>query len=209
MHWRANWISTPALPAIPTPPPYPVSVTEGGSSGSPLYNAERRLVGVLSGGPAACGNGSYWDFYGALFHAWNGEAGASSLQRMRDHFDPTGSEVFFIDGVDRCPAQAGPTNVTANATADNEITVTFDAAAGAERYRVFRSVGNCPGGPFVLVGQTIGTSFVDTTVLANTVYSYRVSSFDDGDACESSQSTCVSTTATGLLQDGFEASDPD
>lgn len=205
VHWRANWISTPALPAIPTPPPYPVSVTEGGSSGSPLYNAERRLVGVLSGGPAACGNGAYWDFYGALFHAWNGEAGASSLQRMRDHFDPTGSGVLFFDGVDRCPGQAGPTNVTANATADNEITVTFDAVGGAESYRVFRSSGSCPGGSFVFVGQTTGTSFVDTSVLANTVYSYRVSSFDDGDACESSQSTCTSTTATGLLQDGFEA----
>jgi hypothetical protein len=206
VHWRANWISTPALPAIPTPPPYPVSVTEGGSSGSPLYNAERRLVGVLSGGPSGCGTvGQYFDFYGALYHAWDGEVGASSLQRMRDHLDPAGAAPFFIDGVDRCPAQAGPTNVAANATADNEITVTFDVAAGAERYRVFRSTGSCPGGPFVLVGQITGTSFVDTTVMANTVYSYRVSSFDDGDACESSQSTCVSTTATGLLQDGFEA----
>jgi hypothetical protein len=206
VHWRANWISTPALPAFPSPPPYPVSVTEGGSSGSPLYNAERRLVGVLSGGPSFCGNeGGYFDFYGALYHAWNGEAGASSLQRMRDHLDPTNSGVAFMDGSDRCPAQAGPANVVATATADNEITVTFDVAAGAERYRVFRSTGSCPGGPFVLVGQTTGTSFVDATVLANTVYSYRVSSFDDGDACESSQSSCVSTTATGLLQDGFEA----
>lgn len=206
VHWRANWISTPALPAIPVPPPYPVSVTEGGSSGSPLYNAERRLVGVLSGGPSFCGNeGGYFDFYGALFHAWNGEAGASSLQRMRDHLDPTNSGVAFMNGSDRCPTRAGPTNVVANATADNEVTITFDPVAGAERYRVFRRIGPCGAGAFTLIGETTNTSFVDNTVLALTTYGYRVSAFDEGEVCETSQSTCTSAVTTGLLQDGFEA----
>jgi hypothetical protein len=197
VHWRANWISTPALPAIPGPPPYPVSVTEPGSSGSPLYNADRRLVGVLSGGPSACGNGSYWDFYGALHHAWNGVDGATSSQRMRDHLDPAGTNALFIDGVDRCTPPAVPTNLTAAATAANEITVGFDAVAGAERYRVYRAIGSCEGA-FEFVGETTTTQYVDTAVSGNTTYAYRVTAFDDGESCESAQSTCATATATGL-----------
>lgn len=197
VHWRANWISTPALPAIPAPPPYPVSVTEPGSSGSPLYNADRRLVGVLSGGPAACGNGSYWDFYGALYHAWNGVDGATSAQRMRDHLDPAGTNPLFVDGIDRCTPPAAPTGLVATATAANQITIAFDAVAGAERYRVFRAVGGCDGA-FEFVGETTTTQYVDGTVSGNTTYAYRVTSFDDGDACESAQSTCTTATATGL-----------
>lgn len=197
VHWRANWIETPALPAIPVPPPYPVSVTEPGSSGSPLYNADRRLVGVLSGGPAACGNGSYWDFYGALFHAWNGVDGATATQRMRDHLDPAGTNPLFLDGVDRCTPPAVPANLSAAATAANEITLSFDAVTGAERYRVFRATGSCDG-TFDFVGETTTTSFVDTGVSGNTSYAYRVTSFDDGDSCESAQSACTTATATGL-----------
>lgn len=197
VHWRANWIASPALPNIPSPPPYPVSVTEPGSSGSPLYNADRRLVGVLSGGPAACGNNQYWDFYGALFHAWDGVTGATATQRMRDHLDPANTNAFFIDGVDRCTPPAVPTGVTAAATGPNQITVSFAAVAGADRYRVYRSVGACPGAALDFVGETTTTSFVDTTVSGNTTYRYRVTAFSDAENCESAQSACASATATG------------
>ncbi len=197
VHWRANWIATPALPNIPTPPPYPVSVTEPGSSGSPLYNADRRLVGVLSGGPAACGNGSYFDFYGALFHAWNGDVNATVTQRMRDHLDPANTGVFFIDGVDRCTPPAIPANLNAMANAANQITLSFDAVAGADRYRVYRAVGSCPGPASDFIGDTTITSFVDTAVSGNTTYRYRVTAVRDADGCESAVSNCASATATG------------
>ncbi len=100
VHWRSDWTFTPAFPTIPAPfPSTTISITEGGSSGSPLYNAERRLVGVLSGGPSSCTAVNKWDFYGALFHAWDGVAGATSTQRMRDHLDPIGANPLFINGI--------------------------------------------------------------------------------------------------------------
>ena len=74
VHWRARWHTDPPVVAgIPAPQPssIPPGVTEPGSSGSPLYTAEQRFIGVLSGGPAFCGatGASLSDLYGQLAHA--------------------------------------------------------------------------------------------------------------------------------------------
>lgn len=69
--------------------------TEGGSSGSGLWNADGRLIGALSGGTAACGN-DLPDYYGRLSTAWEG--GGSSATRVRDGLDPFGTGAQFVDG---------------------------------------------------------------------------------------------------------------
>ena len=48
-----------------------LGTTEPGSSGSPLYSPEHRIVGQLHGGYAACGNNSS-DWYGKLSYSWSG-----------------------------------------------------------------------------------------------------------------------------------------
>ena len=102
VHWRSNWDPTPPLlPNIsPLPASLPPSVTEPGSSGSPLYNAQRRLIGVLSGGASFCGASSFDlnDDYGGLFHAWEGLGSATT--RMKDHLDPLGIVPLQLDGKD-------------------------------------------------------------------------------------------------------------
>lgn len=106
VHYTANWDqSPPILPGLPEPSsPLPPSVTEPGSSGSPLYNADRRLVGVLSGGASSCGAApeDLNDEYGGLFHAWEGLGTAQT--RMRDHLDPLASGELFIPGTAGCEA---------------------------------------------------------------------------------------------------------
>lgn len=103
VHWLARWDPTPPiLPGIPSPQPVtlPPSVTEPGSSGSPLYNAEKLLVGVLSGGASACGatGDALSDQYGQLAHAWDGLGTQST--RMRDYLDPEASGAFFMNGLE-------------------------------------------------------------------------------------------------------------
>lgn len=102
VHFRTNWDPTPPILANmqPTPSSIPPSVTEPGSSGSPLFNAARRVVGVLSGGASFCGvsPGGLNDEYGGLFHAWDGLGTATT--RMRDHLDPLGSAPMALDGRD-------------------------------------------------------------------------------------------------------------
>ena len=99
VHWRANWDATPPLlPNIPAGSANPPNVTEPGSSGSPLYNAEFRLVGVLSGGPSQCGStgASLRDQYGKLAHAWEGLG--TPATRVRDYLDPNNTGAQFMNG---------------------------------------------------------------------------------------------------------------
>jgi len=75
-------------------------VTEPGSSGSPLFDQNHRVIGQLYGGLAACSgtsdNGQY-DYYGRFGVSWDG---SSASNRLRDWLDPSGSNPDFIDGYD-------------------------------------------------------------------------------------------------------------
>lgn len=74
-----------------------LGVTEGGSSGSALYDQDGRIVGQLYGGLAACNgtidNGQK-DYYGRLGVSWNG---ASASVRLKDWLDPLNSNPDYID----------------------------------------------------------------------------------------------------------------
>lgn len=66
-----------------------LGTTEGGSSGSPLFDSETRLiVGTLHGGYAGCGNDEP-DWYGRFHISWEG--GGTADTRLRDHLDPLGT----------------------------------------------------------------------------------------------------------------------
>lgn len=59
--------------------------TEPGSSGSPLFDANHRVIGQLHGGGAACGN-DLSDYYGRLHTSWTGDGTAKGS--LKDHLDP-------------------------------------------------------------------------------------------------------------------------
>jgi hypothetical protein len=98
--------------------PYRQGTTEGGSSGSGLFVAtgsgsghDRRVIGILSGGYAACStanpsqpNGET-DCYGKLASAWNG-SGAST--RLRDWLDPANTGALVGIGIDSGAQPARP-----------------------------------------------------------------------------------------------------
>lgn len=78
---------------------YEIGTTEGGSSGSALWNQNQRIVGWLSGGGAAC-SVNIGDGYGRLHKAWN--VGNTPSQRLRDHLDPLGTNVQVLEGQFNC-----------------------------------------------------------------------------------------------------------
>ena len=69
-----------------------IGVTEPGSSGSPLFDQEGRIIGQLFGGGAACAgtndNGAL-DYYGRVGVSWEGAG--TPLTRLRDWLDPQNS----------------------------------------------------------------------------------------------------------------------
>jgi len=196
-HLWVKWDPDPVFPPDPgaTIPP---QVTEGGSSGSPVYNSARRFVGQLHGGPSACGvtDLELSDYYGFLNMSW--DAGGSAATQAKDWLDPGATGVTTLDGVDACVPTAAPTGLVATPNGDNRIDLAWNAVAGAEGYRVYRALGACPGSGSTLLGSTAGTTWSDLTVSGGLTYSYRVSAIDaDADDCESAKSACDDAPATG------------
>ncbi len=81
-------------------PHYEVGTTEPGSSGSPLYNMNHKIIGQLYGGVSACGNpkAQMWDIYGAFYISW--DSGSNEDSRLKDWLDPDGTGVIEVDGMD-------------------------------------------------------------------------------------------------------------
>ena len=75
-----------------------LGVTEPGSSGSGLYNETGHLIGMLSGGGAACSgtvNNGAPDYYGRFGVAWN--FGISTSSRLKEWLDPSDSGIEILD----------------------------------------------------------------------------------------------------------------
>lgn len=66
------------------------TTTEPGSSGSPLFDQNHRIIGQLHGGTASCGN-SIDDYYGAFHSSWI---------VLDSYLDPNNTGSLFIDGYD-------------------------------------------------------------------------------------------------------------
>jgi lysyl endopeptidase len=96
--------------------PYSQGTTEGGSSGSGLFEAAatggraRLLIGTLSGGFAACSTANPsqpnddTDCYGKLIAAWNG---SSASTRLRDWLDPANTGALTMQGIDGDAVEVG------------------------------------------------------------------------------------------------------
>jgi hypothetical protein len=74
-------------------------ITEGGSSGSPLFDQNHRIIGQLFGGASAC-NGStengQGDSYGRFGVSW--DAGSSASSRLKEWLDPGNTGTLILDG---------------------------------------------------------------------------------------------------------------
>jgi len=82
-HWRVgNWED---------------GTTEPGSSGSPLFDQNHRIVGQLHGGYASCASITA-DWYGKVARSWNGGGSISSQLKFWLDMDNTG--VLTLDGFD-------------------------------------------------------------------------------------------------------------
>lgn len=75
-----------------------IGTTESGSSGSPLFNENGRIIGQLYAGQSACigiENNKEYDIYGRFGVSWDG--GISPETRLKDWLDPTNSGQTTIE----------------------------------------------------------------------------------------------------------------
>lgn len=75
-----------------------LGVTEKGSSGSPLFSPEGRVIGQLSGGGAACvgtGDNGQPDYYGRFDISW--DFGTTNTNRLSNWLDPDNTRRRTLD----------------------------------------------------------------------------------------------------------------
>ncbi|MCF6366787.1 MAG: T9SS type A sorting domain-containing protein [Bacteroidales bacterium] len=83
-HWKVIWDRA--------------TTTEPGSSGSPLFNENHRIIGQLHGGYASCYYLDEPDWYGKFSYSW--DYGNSPDKRLKDWLDPINAGVTGFDGYD-------------------------------------------------------------------------------------------------------------
>ncbi|MBW8051868.1 MAG: T9SS type A sorting domain-containing protein [Cytophagales bacterium] len=83
--WKFKWAS---------------GTTEGGSSGSPLFNQFNLIVGQLYGGGASCDNQNDKDNYGRFDISW--DEGGSASTRLKDWLAPITLSFTGLGGRDPC-----------------------------------------------------------------------------------------------------------
>ncbi|GAB1417986.1 T9SS type A sorting domain-containing protein [Bacteroidales bacterium] len=91
-YWRLGWAATENG----------FGVTEGGSSGSPLFNDNGLIVGTLTGGTTSCDDTDGVDFYGKFSYSWASN-GATPEAQLAPWLDPDESGVEAIGGLDSDP----------------------------------------------------------------------------------------------------------
>lgn len=122
-HWRVIWSATANGHGV----------TEGGSSGSPIFDQNGRIVGQLSGGSSFCAATGSPDLYGKMYTNWD-QCGTAAVARLESFLDPLGTGVTVLDGAyEPCNASNPPTcNINASSTSINSGgSVTFnDGSSG-------------------------------------------------------------------------------
>lgn len=86
-HWNATFSATPNG----------YGVTEGGSSGSPLFNENKLIVGTLTGGDSDCSYPAGHNVFGKLYYHWD-QYNVASNRRMDIYLDPLRTGTTTLQG---------------------------------------------------------------------------------------------------------------
>lgn len=86
-HWKVYWHSTANGSGV----------TEGGSSGSPLFDQTGHILGALTGGDSDCSNLLKPDYFGKIFYSWDRNGSADST-RLSPWLDPDNTGAMVLPG---------------------------------------------------------------------------------------------------------------
>ncbi len=160
-------------------PDWDIGTTEPGSSGSPLYNNQKQVVGQLHGGGAACGNNLY-DSYGWFNTSWEG-AGTPETA-LKFWLDPEDTGILNIPGKNcsfNVSTEPGSQEVCAPEDAVYLLTVSDNFSAD-----VTLSATNLPAGamatfsPNPVVPGSASTLTINTPGISEGQYSIQINGTD-------------------------------
>jgi PKD repeat protein len=186
-HWTVKWAQTTNG----------WGVTEGGSSGSPIFDNNKRVVGTLTGGSSDCSNQTTAkDYYGKFSKHWDAN-GTSNDKKLQPWLDPLGTNPTTLDGYDpNNPSGVNnPQNFVATSISQSQINLSWSLNSSNNPvllvYNTTNTFGTPTNGTNYNVGQTIpgggtviykgaNTSFAHTGLNAGTTYYYKIFSIATG-----------------------------
>jgi len=131
--WEVTWSETESG----------YGVTEGGSSGSPIFDNNGYLIGTLTGGYASCNALEAPDYYGKFSEHWMSN-GDSEDQQLMPWLDPINSGVQKMGGIylgiDELAASEKLFNIQPNPVV-NQLNLTFSNNASCQHIQVFNIMG--------------------------------------------------------------------
>lgn len=108
-HWRVVWSATANGHGV----------TEGGSSGSPIFDNNGRIVGTLTGGGSFCTATSSPDSYGKMSYHWTSN-GTTADKQAKPWLDAANTGITTMDGA-FVTGPPGPTPITYCASKGNSV----------------------------------------------------------------------------------------
>ena len=88
-HWRTVWMATETNHGV----------TEGGSSGSPIFSPSHQIIGTLTGGGSYCTTPTAADYYGRMAKHWTGNFNPNTAdQKLKMWLDPGNLGWLTMDG---------------------------------------------------------------------------------------------------------------
>lgn len=176
--WRVIWMATETSHGV----------TEQGSSGSPIFNNNNRIIGTLSGGSSSCSTPTSPDFYGKFTYHWQSN-GATNDKQLKPWLDPLDTDPTHLDGFDPLtPRGLGATVDLA------QVQLSWSApftATGLSGYKVYQNEE---------LVATLGSSVTNHTLNHTEIgsYQYYVTATFSTPAYESEPSNIVSANISGL-----------
>lgn len=161
-HWNAVFVSTPNG----------YGVTESGSSGSPLFNENKLVVGTLSGGNSSCLIQNGFNLYGKFSYHWNRYKADST--HMDVWLDPLNKSTKTLSGRYRKILRPSPSDLKA-VYLGQSVSLAWDAPKNSENpnhYNVYRNN--------VKIEETTALSYLDKDPIYGSIV-YSVSAVYDDD----------------------------
>ena len=140
-----------------------IGTTQGGSSGAPLFNQNKRIIGDLSGGRASCDN-PIDDYFAKFSRSWD-DFGIAEYQ-LKAWLDPDSSNFEYLDGY--LPYDSIPSHLKAQYESP-AIQLSWNPpldSGNVQDYEIYRDGG--------LLASVQETGFSDNAVEQDSLYHYKL-----------------------------------
>ena len=149
-------------------------VTEQGSSGSPLFNANQLIIGTLTSGSSYCEYPQGTDNYGRMSYHWTNNNNSNNNRKLQPWLDPDNTGVMYLPGMKYDGSVVGIQDHNLKAT-------TFDIYPNPAQDGFVTVQGEFMSEEAVCnVYNTMGQLVMSRTVTTDATFTLNVSSLENG-----------------------------